>query len=144
MWRTNYKPDREYARFIKIKCDTLAPATDFLSYGSTHPAPRLPSALDVIYSTSIVKPLDKLPDARKHCTRNTNWRARHKLKQLKQNDDCPSQTVQSSVLAGPKILAGGRPPTEKCALQSVVNCQYSKTLGASHNDDCCSCARLVL
>jgi hypothetical protein len=78
-----------------------------------------------------------------HYTRNANWRNQHNLKQLKQNDDCPSQAVQPSVRVWPKIRAGGLPPTEKCALESVVNCQYSETLGASHHY-WGSCAHLVL
>ncbi len=44
----------------------------------------------------------------------------------------PSQELQSSVQAEPKIRAGGRQPTEKYAFQSVVNCQYLETLGACH------------
>ena len=53
----------------------------------------------------------------------------------------PSQQLQSSVLAGPKIRAGGRSPTEKCTLESVLNCQFSDTLGASHAGRV-SCAHL--
>ncbi len=41
-----------------------------------------------------------------------------------------SQAVQSSVLAGPKILVGGRQPTEKCALELVLKCRFSEALGA--------------
>ncbi len=40
--------------------------------------------------------------------------------------------LQSSVLAGPKIRSGGRPPTAKCTLELVLNCLFLETLGASH------------
>ncbi len=42
------------------------------------------------------------------------------------------QELQSSVLAGPKIRAGKRLPTEKCAFESVLNCRFLETYGTSH------------
>jgi hypothetical protein len=38
-------------------------------------------------------------------------------------DIFPSQEAQSSVRAGPKIRACGLQPTEKCTLESVLNCR---------------------
>jgi hypothetical protein len=77
-----------------------------LPYGSTHPAPPLPRVLETAYYEDIVKPVNKPTIPRKHRTRNTNWQARMKLKQ---NDDCLSEELQSSVLPGPRCgPVGGR------------------------------------
>ncbi len=70
-----------------------------LPYGSTHPAPPLPRILETAYYEDIIKPVHKATNPRKHRTRNTNWRARLKLKQ---NDDCLSEELQSSVRPGPR------------------------------------------
>jgi hypothetical protein len=40
--------------------------------------------------------------------------------------DCLSEQLQTSVRAGPKIRAGGRPQTERCALESVLNCRFRR------------------
>ncbi len=53
----------------------------------------------------IVKPAHKPTNPRNHCTRNTNWRARLRLKQ---NDDYLSEELQFSVRPGPRCeLVGG-------------------------------------
>jgi hypothetical protein len=54
----------------------------------------------------IVKPVHEPTNPRKHRTRNSNLRARLKLKQ---NDDCLSEELQSSVRPGPRCgPVGGR------------------------------------
>ncbi len=46
-------------------------------------------------------------------------------------DSIPSQAVQSSVLAGAKMQAGGLLPTYKCSLELVTNHRFLEMLGAS-------------
>ena len=95
-----------YARNCEISCNYCGSVTKMLPYGSTHPAPPLPRVLETAYYEDIAKPVHKANNPRKHRTRNTNWRARLKLKQ---NDDCLSEELQSSVWSGPRCgPVGGR------------------------------------
>ncbi len=89
--------------------------TCILPYGSTHPAPPLPKVLEATYCEDIVKPVHKPTNPRKHCTQNTNWPVRLKLKQ---NDDSLSEELQSSL----RPWASGRLTTEKWVVQSVCIC----------------------
>jgi hypothetical protein len=64
-------------------------------------SPPLPRVLETAYYEDIVKPVHKPTNPRKHRTRNTNWRARLKLKQ---NDDCLSE--ECNLQSGPAQDAG--------------------------------------
>ena len=105
-WPTKYKHGIVFARNREISSIYCGSVTKILPYGSTHPAPPLQRVLETAYYEDIVKPVHKATNPRKHRTRNTNWRARLKLKQ---NDDCLSEELQSSVLPGPRCgPVGGR------------------------------------
>ena len=109
-WPTKYKHGVVYARNLEISCNFIYSVTDIWPFGSTHPAPQLQRVLETAYGEDIVKPVHKPTNPRKHRTRNTNWRARLKLKQ---NDDCLSEELQSSVRPGPRCG-----PVGGCRLKS--------------------------
>ncbi len=101
-WPTKYKHGIVYSRNLEISCNYCGSLTKILPYGSTHPAPPLQRVLETAYCEDIVKPVHKPTNPRKHrChrTRNTNWRARLKLKQ---NDDYLSEELQSSAWPCPR------------------------------------------
>jgi hypothetical protein len=66
-------------------------------------------AFNGVYQEVIVKPLNKLPNARKHRIRNKNWRYPNKLKP---NDECLSEVLQFLFRPYPRV--GGR--RMKCLL----------------------------
>ncbi len=100
-WPTAYKHVIISARNLEIRvsCNYFGSVTGILPYESTYPAPPLPKVLEAACSEDIVKPVHNPTNPRKHCTQNTNWRARLKLKL---DDDCLSEELQSSLQPGPR------------------------------------------
>ncbi len=112
-WPTEYKHGTVYARNLE-SINFIDSVTDTWPYGSTHPAPQLLRVLHAIYWAGIVKPVHKPTNPRKHCTQNTNWWVRLKLKQ---NDGCLSEELQSPFRSCLKMWAGGQQLTEKCGVE---------------------------
>ena len=91
----------------------------------------MPRVLETAYCEDIVKPVHKPTNPRKHRTRNTNWRARLKLKQ---NDDCLSEELQSSVRPGPRCGPVGGRRLKSGLFNRYVIVGISEVFGHNHAD----------